>query len=239
MRVMTLLCCCLLFLASSLRAQDSVLGQHKINLQLKPLPAAEVLNVLSVRSKSVGKVTEPTTESGRPWNVEGADQLQGIVVTVNFVATPVEQVVAQTLGCIGFAYAERGDHIVIEKSSHALPPDQCQSVTRVSAAELASTPREPVPERRYSWHLQSISALEFIKMFAAESRLNIVWPYQQTELLRDITLRVDVSDMRQDDILKNVLGCIGWEFERTNADVSAFKAATPRSEGECQGFSVL
>ena len=46
MRVMTLLCCCLLFPASSLRAQDSVLGQHKINLQLTPLPAAEVLNVL-------------------------------------------------------------------------------------------------------------------------------------------------------------------------------------------------
>jgi hypothetical protein len=66
-----------------------------------------------------------------------------------------------------------------------------------------------------------------------------VWPYQQTELLRNITLRVNVSDMRQDDVLKNVLECIGWEFERTNADVSAFKAATPRSEGECQGFSVL
>lgn len=239
MRVMTLLCWCLLSLASPLQAQESLLGQHKIDLRLKPLPAAEVLNVLSTRSKGVGQVETPSAEWGRPWKVEGADQLQGIVVTVNFVATPVEQVVAQTLGCIGFAYAERGDHIVIEKSSHALPPDQCQSVTRVSAAELASTPREPVPERRYSWHLQSISALEFIKMFAAESRLNIVWPYQQTELLRDITLRVDVSDMRQDDILKNVLGCIGWEFERTNADVSAFKAATPRSEGECQGFSVL
>ena len=233
------LLCCLLSLASPLHAQDSLLGQHKINLQLKPLPAAEVLNVLSVRSRSVGKVTEPTAESGRPWNVEGADQLQGIVVTVNFVATPVEQVVAETLGCIGFAYTERGDRIVIEKSAQAMPADQCRSVTRMTAAEAASAPGEPAPEQRYSWHLQSISALEFIKMFASEARLNIVWPYQQTELLRNTRLRVDVSDMHKDDVLKNVLGCIGWDFERTNADVSAFKAATLASEGECQGFSVL
>jgi hypothetical protein len=238
MRVMTLLCWCLLSLASPLHAQESLLGQHKINLRLKPLPAAEVLNVLSTRSKGVGQVETPSAEWGRPWKVEGADQLQGIVVTVNFVATPVEQVVATTLGCVGFAYSEHGDHIVIEKSEHVLPPDQCKSVTRVAAAGLASAP-EPAPERQYSWHLQSISALEFIKMFANESRLNIIWPYRQTELLGNIRLRVDVSDMRQDDVLKNVLGCIGWEFERTNADVSAFRSATPRREGECQGFSVL
>lgn len=240
MRIMTtLLCCCLLSLAAPLRAQDSVLGQHKINLRLKPLPAAEVLNLLSVRSRSVGQVTEPTAESGRPWTVEGADQLEGIVVTVNFVATPVEQVVTETLGCIGFAYTEHGDHIVIEKSARVLPPDQCQSITRVAAADLASTPPEPAPEQRYSWHLQSVSALELIKMFANESRLNIVWPFPQTELLRNIRLSVDVSDMREGDVLKNVFRCIGWEFERTNADVSAFEGDGPLPQGACQGFSIL
>ncbi|HEY7638538.1 MAG TPA: hypothetical protein VH814_02350 [Steroidobacteraceae bacterium] len=109
-----LLCCSTLAVTLPLHAQDSILGQHKIDLRLKPLPVADVLNILSVRSKSVGRVTEQTAEWGRPWTVEGVDQLAGIVVTVDFVATPVHEVVDETLGCIGYAYAERADRIVIE-----------------------------------------------------------------------------------------------------------------------------
>jgi hypothetical protein len=230
-------CSFLLSLALPLRAQDSLLGQHKIDLRLKPLPAAAVLNLLSVRSKSVGQLPQSEANQGRPWEVEGADELEGIVVTVNFVATPVQQVVAETLGCIGFAYTERGNRIVIEKSEHMLSPDQCRNVTRVSAEHPTGAPA--ARQKRYSWHLQSISALEFIKMFSNESGLNIVWPFPQTELLRNIRLRVDASDMGEDDVLNNMLGCIGWESERTNADVSAFKAAAPRRAGKCQGFSIL
>ena len=62
----------LLSLTVSVRAQDSLLGQHKINLELKPLPAAEVLHILSFRSKTVAQQAEPATDAGRAWEVEGA-----------------------------------------------------------------------------------------------------------------------------------------------------------------------
>jgi hypothetical protein len=221
-----------------LHAADSILGQHKIDLHLKPLPAAEVLNVLSARSKTVAQVSTPSAETGRPWVVEGAEQLQGIVVSVNFAATPIEQVVAGTLGCVGYTYTEHGDRIVIEKAAQVLPPERCQSVTRVAAASVSSTAAERTPGKRYSWHLQSVSALEFIKKFAGESQLNIVWPYTQTDLLGNIRLRVNITDMREDEVLKNMLGCIGWDFERTNRDVSAFNADKPQP-AECHGFAIL
>lgn len=235
----TLLLCGFLATASQVHAQDSILGQHRIDLRLKPLPAADVLSILSVRSRSVGHVTEPTAEWGRPWTVEGADALQGIVVTVNFTATPVQQVVEETLRCVGYTYAEQDDRIVLEKAAQTAPSDQCRSVTRVSAAELPGGPQQRATDRRYSWHLQSISALDFIKMFSSESGLNIVWPYQQTELLRGIQLRVNVARMREDDVLKSVLGCIGWEYERTNGGVSAFRVDAPLASGKCQELTIL
>jgi hypothetical protein len=122
----TLLYCCLLALTSSVQAEDGLLGRHKIDLRLKSLPATEVLNLLSVRSKAVGQLPESVADRGRPWLIEGADKLDGIVVVVNFSATPVQQVVAEILGCIGFGYTEHGDRIVIEQQAHTLPPDQCR-----------------------------------------------------------------------------------------------------------------
>jgi hypothetical protein len=221
---------------SPLLAQNSILGQHKIDLRLKPLPAAEVLNILSTRSRSVGQVTEPSAETGRPWDVEGAEQLEGVVVSVNFVATPIEQVVAETLGCIGYTYTEHGNRIVIEKAAQVLPADRCRSVSRLPANAVSAASESK--EERYSWQLPSVSALEFLKMFADESRLNIVWPYQQTDVLANITLRVGVSEMSEDEVLKNVLGCIGWEFEKKNRDVSAFKAESPHRT-DCRVFTIL
>lgn len=161
---------CLLALALPLRAQDSLLGHHKIDLELEPLPAAEVLNLLSVRSKSAAHSANRPADAGRAWEVTGAEQLEGIVVKVNFVATPVSQVVAETLGCIGFAYQEQDNHIVIEKAAQALPADSCRSVSRVSASASGRT--RPAPDRKYSWQFASISALEFMTTFARQSGQN-------------------------------------------------------------------
>lgn len=226
---------CLLALALPLRAQDSLLGHHKIDLELEPLPAAEVLNLLSVRSKSAAHSANRPADAGRAWEVTGAEQLEGIVVKVNFVATPVSQVVAETLGCIGFAYQEQDNHIVIEKAAQALPADSCRSVSRVSASASGRT--RPAPDRKYSWQFASISALEFMTTFARQSGQNIVVPATQNALLRDIELRVNVSDMTAAEVVKNLFGCIGWSYEQTSAGIAAFRRAPPATE--CRGFTVL
>jgi hypothetical protein len=108
-----LMLCLLTSLSATLHAQDSLLGQHKIDLELKPLPAAEVLNILSLRSKAAAHSATPQGDVGRPWEVIGAEQLAGILVAVDFVLTPVQQVVAEMLGCIGFTYTESGQNVVV------------------------------------------------------------------------------------------------------------------------------
>jgi hypothetical protein len=228
--------CCLL-LTSAPAAQDTLLGRHTINLKLKPLPAAEVLNVLSVRSRAVAQLAQPPLDEGRPWTVAGAEQLDGIVVTVDFVETPVPQVIAETLGCIGFTYEEQGDRIVIERASQALPADRCRSVSRVQAAALGSH-TEPSPNRKYSWQLASISALDFVHAFSTQSGQSIVWPFQQTGLLRGIQLRVNIVDMTAAEVLQNLFGCIGWKYEQTSSSVAAFNADAEPAD-ECRGFTVL
>lgn len=229
---------CLLALTSAPAAQNTLLGNHKINLKLKPIPAAAVLNVLSVRSQTVAQLAEPPPDEGRPWVVAGAEHLDGIVVTVDFVETPVPQVIAETLGCIGFAYTERGDRIVIERAARALPADRCRSVSRVHASAVGSRHAEPSPDRKYSWQLASISALDFIDTFSLESGHSIVVPFTQTGLLRNIQMRVSVSDMTGGEVLRNLFGCIGWKHEETNGGISAFKAdGAPAAE--CRGFTVL
>ena len=228
---------CLFSLPLSLRAQDSLLGHHKINLELKPLPAAEVLNLLSVRSKSAAHSADRPADAGREWEVAGAEQLAGIVVKVDFVAAPVSQVVAEILGCIGFAYTEQGNRIVIEKAARALPADRCGSVARLPAAAIASG--QTLPARTYSWQLASTSALEFIETFSQQSRLNIVVPFTQTELLRKTQLRVNVASMSEAEVLQNLFGCIGWKYRQTGAEISAFAADGTPAPTQCRGFTIL
>jgi hypothetical protein len=228
-----------LLLPAPLCAQDTLVGHHTINLRLKPLPIAEVLNVLSLRSQTVAQLAEPPADEGRPWEVEGADQLEGIVVAVNFVDTSVQQVIAETLGCSGFTYQERGNRIVIERAADVLAPDRCRRVTRVPASDITAGHIEAEAQKRYSWQLAAISALEFIRRFSRQSGQNIIWPYAQSELLQNITLRVDVSDMPQTEVLHNLLGCIGWKYEKTSNGISAFKADGPPPASECRGFTVL
>lgn len=223
-------------LISAAPAQDSLLGHHKINLKLKAMPAAEVINVLSVRSKSAVHSADRPADAGRAWAVEGAEQLAGIVVQVDFVATPVSQVVAATLGCIGFGYTEHSNRIVIVKAAQALPADRCRSVSRVPASAVA-TQTKPAPDRKYSWQFAAISAAEFMSTFSRESGQNIVVPATQNELLRNIKLRVDVSDMSAHEVLQNLFGCIGWNYEQTSAGISAFKGVPPAIA--CRGFTVL
>jgi hypothetical protein len=237
--VATLAIFCLLSLPAPLCARDTLVGHHNINLRLEPLPIAEVLNVLSLRSKTVAQLAEPPADEGRPWEVEGADQLEGIVVAVNFVDTSVQQVIAETLGCIGFTYQERGNHIVIERAAGMLPPDRCRSVARVPASDIAAGHIEAEAQKRYSWQLAAIPAIEFIRKFSSESGQNIIWPYAQSELLQNITLRVDVSDMSETEVLQNLLGCIGWKYEKTSNGISAFKAGGAPPSSECRGFAVL
>ena len=229
---------CLFSLPLSLRAQDSLLGHHKINLELKPLPAAEVLTLLSLRSKSAAHSADRPADAGRAWEVAGAEQLEGIVVKVDFVATPVSQVVAEILGCIGFAYEERVNRIVIEKAAQRLPADRCRSVSLVSASAIASGGQAKAAlGEKYSWQFASISALEFISIFARQSGQNIVVPATQQELLRDVKLRVNISDMSAAEVVKDLFGCIAWDYQQTSAGISAFKGA-PRAS-ECRGFTVL
>jgi hypothetical protein len=235
----TLTFCCLLSLALSLQAQDSLLGHHTINLQLKPLPAAEVLNVLSARSKMIARLAHPPTDEGRAWEVDGAEQLEGLVVAVNFVETPVPQVIGETLGCIGFAYQERADRIVIEKAAQALPAARCRSVSRMSASAVASSQTEALPAKTYSWQLASTSALELIDRFSRESGRNIMLPFTQIGLLRNIQLRVNVSRMPEAEVLQNLFGCIGWQYEQTSAGISASKPEAAPPATQCRGFTVL
>ena len=224
-------------LVSSVQAQDSLLGNHKIDLRLRPLPVGEVLDLLSVRSKSAMHSADRPADAGRAWEVAGAEQLAGIVVKVDFVATPVSQVVAETLGCVGFAYKEQGNRIVIEKAAQALPADRCRSVSRVSSSAIASSQTRPAPDKKYSWQLASISADEFMTTFSRESGQNIVVPATQNELLHRIKLRVQVSDMSEAEVLQNLFGCIGWNYQQTSAGISAFRGARPAAD--CRGFTVL
>lgn len=227
-----------LALTSAPAAQSSLLGNHKIDVKLKPLPAAEVLNVLSVRSKAAAHSAAPQVDVGRPWEVAGAEQLAGIVVAVDFVQTPVQQVVAEILGCIGFAYTEQGNRIVVEKATQALPAHRCDSVSRVSGSLVANGHTEPAPEKTYSWQFAAKSAREILDIFSRESGQSIVLPYTQTEQLRNINLRVHVADMSEREVLKNLFGCIGWQYEQTNGGISAYKTdGAPAAE--CRGFTVL
>ena len=232
-----LMLCLLTSLAATLHAQDSLLGQHKIDIRLKPLPAADVLNVLSLRSKAAAHSAAPQGDVGRPWEVAGAEQLAGIVVAVDFLQTPVQQVVAEILGCIGFGYTEQGNRIVVEKAAQALPADRCRSVSRISGS--AGAHAEPAPEKLYSWQFASKSALEFVEIFSRESGQNVVVPYTRTEQLRNIRLRVDVADMTADQVLQNLFGCIGWKYERTGTDIAAFEARDVSPATQCHGFTVL
>lgn len=236
---LALMFCCLISLTQALRAQDSLLGQHKIDIRLRPLPAAEVLNVLSVRSKAAAHSAAPQADVGRPWEVAGAEQLAGIVVAVDFVQTPVQQVVSEILGCIGFAYTEQGNRIVIEKAAEALPAVRCDSVSRASGSAVASSDTERAAEKTYSWQFAAKSAREIIDILSRESGRSIVLPYTQTEQLRNIKLRVNVANMSEGEVLKNLFGCIGWTYEQTNGGISAFKADRAPPAAECHGFTVL
>jgi hypothetical protein len=221
-------------------AKNSVLGQHTLNLQLKPTPVGEVLKLLSGRSKAVAKLPEGLrpADEGRPWEVDGADKLGGIVVAVNFVETPVEQLVAQLLGCVGFGYVESGDRIAIEKSAQTIPAEQCTSVSRVSPPPSASATSASYSARMHSFDFEAIPALDFIERFSNEATKGIVVPSGQTEYLKNITLRVKVVDMPEDDVLRNMFGCIGWTFDNTRMAYVAFKSDA-RVQRECRGFSVL
>jgi hypothetical protein len=239
---LVVMCFFLLALMSSpsVRAQDSVLGQHTVNLRLKQIPVGEVLKILSGRSKAVAKQPDGVrpTDEGRPWEIDGADKLDGIFVGVNFVETPVEQMVKQLLGCVGFSYVEQGERITIEKSALMLPADQCTSVTRALPPGAASADVTSASTRKFSFQFESISAHEFVMNFSNEAKQNVTGPFDDIQSLKDIKLRVKVVDMQEEDVLKNALGCIGWKSEKTRMGYVISKSDNPIPR-ECSGFSIL
>lgn len=211
--------------------QSELLGNHTINLRLKPMPAADVIDLLAARSRMVAKLSDGgPADEGRPWEVEGADQLAGLVVAVHFVETPVTQAVTQLLGCLGFEHTEQGNRVLIRKSARTLSAEQCRSVQQVA------TPEKPSPaaaDRRYSWRFDSISALELMQQFSSEAGLNLVVPFVERDRLEALKLRVAVAEMSEAEALSNLFGCIGWTYERTDSALVARPAIEPRPAREC------
>lgn len=222
--------------SASAHAQSDLLGRHTVNLRLKPMPAADVLNVLSMRSKAVDSLGVRHAE-GRPWDVDGAELLDGLVIAVHFVETPVEDQVARILGCLGFSYQENGDRIQIVKAARALSAGECESVKLVSphASDNASLDRK----LNNTWKLESISGMDFIKRYAHDTHNMVKVPDEYIAALAQIRLRVEISGMNDGEVVENFANCIGWTLQSSSEGFVFTKPETVNARTPCQGFTVL
>jgi beta-lactamase regulating signal transducer with metallopeptidase domain len=216
----------------------SLLGRHTINLRLKPMPAAQVLQMLSNRSKAVARMPDPPADEGRPWEVEGAGALDGLFVTVDFTETAVEEVVSQVLGCIGFGYRERDDRIELARIATPRSSNECRSVAMVSSPATASAQSSAAISKSYTWETASISAFDFVQRWSTETARNIMMLHSEVEELKQIPLRVSVSNMRDEEALGELVKCIGWTYEKTSI---GFNLSKPErvSPSPCRGFTLL
>lgn len=222
--------------ATQAGTKDSLIGDHPINLKLRRLPVADVMRILSARSKAV------QAQSGRPaWEVDGLDKLDGLFVETAFVLTPVDKVVAEVLGCVGFAYRERASRIEIVEAERKLSAAECPHITVATSAAVADSHSAPSPEKTYSWRFESITAAEFLQLLASAAQSNIVRTHtaEADAYLADKMLRVDVANVTELEALGNMLACIGWTYEKTNVAYLVYEAAGRPLKGECKGFAVL
>jgi hypothetical protein len=221
--------------AAQTQTKDSLVGDHPINLKLRRLPVADVVRILSARSKGV------QAQSGRPaWEVDGLDKLDGLFVETDFVLTPVEKVVAEVLGCVGFAYREHGNRIEIVEAERKLSAGECAHTKVATSAAAADSRPARSPEKTYSWRFESISAAEFLQLLATAAHSNILRTHtaEADAYLADKMLRVDVSAMTELEVLGNMLACIGWTYEKTDVGYLVYDAAGRPLKGECRGFAV-
>jgi hypothetical protein len=200
------------------------------------MSAADVLNVLSMRSKAVDSLGVRHAE-GRPWDVDGAELLDGLVIAVHFVETPVEDQVARILGCLGFSYQENGDRIQIVKAARALSAGECESVKLVSphASDNASLDRK----LNNTWKLESISGMDFIKRYAHDTHNMVKVPDEYIAALAQIRLRVEISGMNDGEVVENFANCIGWTLQSSSEGFVFTKPETVNARTPCQAFTVL
>lgn len=216
--------------------RDSVIGDHPMNLKLRSLPVADVIRILSARSKGV------QAQSGRPaWEVDGLDKLDGLFVETDFVLTPVDKVIAEVLGCVGFSYLEHENRIEIVAAARKLSAAECPHITMSTSAAAAASRSTHSQEKTYSWRFESISAAEFLQLLAGASQTNILRTHtaEADAYLAGKTLRVDVLNITKLEALGNMLACIGWTYEKTDVGYLVYEAAGRPLKGECMGFTVL
>jgi hypothetical protein len=221
--------------AAPTQTKDSLIGDHPINLQLRRLPVADVVRILSARSKAV------QAQSGRPaWEVDGLDKLDGLFAETDFVLTPVNKVVAEVLGCVGFAYREHGNRIQIFEAERKLSAAECRYTKVATSAAAAQSRPARSQEKTYSWRFESISAAEFLQHLATAAQSNIVRTHtaEADAYLADKMLRVDVANMTEREMLGNMLACIGWTYEKSDVGYLVYAAAGRPLNGECRGFAV-
>lgn len=221
--------------AAQVVTEDSVIGDHAINLKLRPMPVADVLRLLSARSRAV------QAQSGQPaWQVDGLDKLDGLFIETDFALTPVDKVVAEVLGCVGFSYLEHGNRIEIVAAERKLRAAECPHIT-VSTAVAVGSRSAPSQQKTYSWQFESISAANFLRFLASAAQANILRTYtaEADAYLADTMLRVDVSNITEREALGNMLACIGWTYEKTDVGYLVYEAAGRPLRGECKGFTVL
>ena len=222
--------------AAQTEMKGSLIGDHPINLKLRRLPVADVVRILSARSKGV------QAQSGRPaWEMDGLDKLDGLFVETDFVLTPVDKIVAEVLGCVGFAYREHGNRIEIVEAERKLSAGECPHTRVATSAAAANSRPASSPEKTYSWRFESISAAEFLQLLASAAQSNIVRTHtaEADAYLADKMLRVDVANITELEALGNMLACIGWTYEKTNVAYLVYEAAGRPLNGECKGFAVL
>jgi hypothetical protein len=222
----------------ALSAQGSILGQHTVNVRLKPSPIRDVLAALSTRSKAIAKMPDEKrpADEGRAWDVVGVEKLDGIIIAIDFVETPVEQLVTQVLGCVGFAYTEVEDRIVIDRAEGALPRERCTSVTRY--AQLDDNPSTSMAATKFSFHSESISAFDFIQVFSREMQRNVAVAYTDIDPMKKLKLRVSVADMPTDDVMTSLFDCIGWKLDKVGGAYFGSRPALSMP-GTCKEFGVL
>ena len=223
-------------IATPAQSQNDLLGHHTINLRLKPMPAAQVLELLSARSHVMAKLKDAPADEGRPWTVEGASLLEGVTVKVEFVETPTHEAVSRLLGCIGFGYEERSDRIRIV-SADTWPADRCRGVERVATAS-AKTESARDPNKTYSWNFASISAFDFARHWATDTDRNVVVPNRENEEFKRIMLNVQLNNVRPQEALQALVRCIGYVVE-ARGDGFIITTSEDEEPGSCHGFAVL
>lgn len=224
-------------MSQTVAAQSSdLLGRHTINLRLKPMPAAQVLDILSARSRATAQLKDAPSDEGRPWSVEGAALLEGVMVKVEIVETPLHEVVSRLLGCVGFAYEERGDRIRIT-AADTWPKDRCSGIERV-ATQSEQTTAVHDPNKTYSWSYASISAFDFVSRWATDTARGVVVPNRENEELRSLMLKVELKNVRAPAALEALARCIGYVVESRGDGfiVTTSKQAQP---ARCEGFEFL